>query len=92
MVLIAANEEIATSDHTAGLQRRRITMRFDHQVPPGQRRDLEREFKPCLPGVVAWALALSDDRVKQLLVETDQYVPNVGKFTLKTLQATNPLV
>lgn len=91
LVLIGANQAIGSSDLTSGLQRRRITVRFDNQIAPGDRRDMESEFQPYLSGVIAWALAMPDDRMKALLVETDTHVPAVAQFNLETLRQVNPL-
>jgi putative DNA primase/helicase len=91
MVLIAANTDIATSDHTSGLQRRRITVRFENVVPPEERRDLDAEFEPYLPGVINWVLALPKAEVESLLLETERRVKALAGVSMMTLISNNPI-
>jgi P4 family phage/plasmid primase-like protien len=91
MVLIAANEPIQSSDYTTGLARRRITIRFDNSVMPSMRRDLEREFEPYLPGLLNWVLAMDEKRVRELILNTDEYVKSLSLVSKENLIATNPL-
>lgn len=91
MVLMAANEHVASSDYTSGLQRRRITVRFDRAVSPDKRRDLDEEFKPYLPGVINWVLSMPQDRVTDILRNTDKLVKTLAGASMQTLVATNPI-
>lgn len=91
MVLIAGNQHTESSDYSSGIQRRRITLRFDHVVPASERRDLDAEFAPLLPAVAAWALAMSHDEVTHYLRNTSSAVRSLRGVRLETLAATNPL-
>gem|GEM_PF-1924789 len=91
MVLVAANQDMGSSDYTSGLQRRRITVRFEKVVPPEKRRDLESEFEPYLPGVINWALSMPQERVTALLRDTDKYVRTLAGSSMQTLINTNPI-
>ena len=66
LVLIAANEEVQSSDYTSGLGRRRLTLYFTH-VPTAPRdllsihgRTFDGEFVAELPGLLTWVLAMPD--------------------------------
>ncbi|MDA8307504.1 MAG: DUF5906 domain-containing protein [Deltaproteobacteria bacterium] len=90
MVLIAANQDICSSDYTSGLQRRRITVRFENVVSTEKRRDLDSEFEPYLPGVVTWALTMPYDEVTAYLRDTDRHVGSLNGVSMQTLINTNP--
>jgi len=91
MVMLAANETVQSSDYTSGLERRRLTVPFTHQVAPEKRRDLQREFKPYLPGLLNWVLEVSDERVTELVRNTKRSVPSLRKMQAETLCESNPL-
>jgi len=67
MVILASNEPVQSSDYTSGLERRRLTVPFIHQVKANERRDLDAEFKPYLPALLQWVLAIPDDQVTALV-------------------------
>lgn len=67
LVLMAGNQPLRSSDHTTGLLRRRITIPFNLQVAEEDRRDLEAEFAPELPGLLNWVLELSESEIKKAL-------------------------
>ena len=92
MVLIAANQHTTSTDYSSGIQRRRITVAFDHVVPADQRRDLDAEFEPLLPGVVRWVLDMPDHEVTAYLRSTSTRVKSLNAVRLETLEATNPIV
>ena len=91
MVIVAANEPVVSSDYTSGLERRRLTLPFTHQVKPGERRDLDKEFKPYLPGLLAWALAMPDEEVTGLLLDTSNTVRSLAASKAEFLIETNPM-
>ncbi len=91
LVLIAANEPIQSADYTSGLQRRRLTMTFTHQVAPENRRDLASEFEPELPGLVNWVLAMPEQRMEELLRDTNRHVKSLENSYFNNLVATNPI-
>lgn len=91
MVIVAANEPVVSNDYTSGLERRRLTLPFTHQVKPGERRDLDREFKPYLPGLLAWALAMPDEEMTRLLLDTCNTVQSLAASKAEFLIETNPM-
>lgn len=99
MVLIAANEAIQTTDYTSGLERRKLTIPFMHQVTPGQRRDLltinhagtSGEFVAHLPGLLNWVLKMPDAEMKGLILDTAINVPSLTQWKAEGLLESNPI-
>jgi putative DNA primase/helicase len=91
MVIISANEPPQSSDYTSGLKRRRLTVPFNLQVEPSQRRDLDAEFKPYLPGLLEWVLTMPDEQMYQLVVNTQQSVFSSRNWDIEMLLDTNPI-
>lgn len=91
MVMVAANEMIQSSDYTSGLERRRCTIPFVHQVEPSKRRDLDKEFQPYLPGLLKWVLDMPDSDMEKLLKDTATSVKSLRSWKAETLLDTNPI-
>jgi putative DNA primase/helicase len=91
MLLIAANEPIASKDYTSGIARRRITVQFNHQVKAEERRDLEAEFAPLIPSIVNWVLELPEEDVRDYMLQTDLCVASLRDAARDNLLAVNPL-
>lgn len=91
MVILAANEPVQSSDYTSGLERRRLTIPFIHQVKPDERRDLDGEFRPYLPGLLEWVLAMPSDQVTALVRNTSSSVRSLAKWKAESLLETNPM-
>ncbi|MBD2255467.1 DUF3854 domain-containing protein [Nostoc parmelioides] len=91
MVWIAANEIIQSSDYTNALSRRRLSMPFERVVPQNERRPLEKEFQPYLPGVLQWVLEMPALDVAAYVGDTNKLVPSLGSFSTEVLLSTNPL-
>jgi len=91
MVIVGANESIQSSDYTSGLERRRLTVPFIHQVKPEERRDLDAEFKFYLPSLLAWVLDIPDEQVTALVRNTSSTVLSLAKWKAETLIETNPM-
>lgn len=91
MVILASNEPIQSSDYTSGLERRRLTVPFAHQVKPDERRDLNAEFEPYLPGLLEWVLAMPDSRVTELVRNTSSSVRSLAVYKAEMLLANNPI-
>jgi phage/plasmid-associated DNA primase len=98
LVLIAANEEVQSSDYTSGLGRRRLTVYF-HHVPTVPRHLLtlrgctfQGEFVAELPGLLNWILAMPPSEMYELLSLDHQLTsPSLRANWAKSLLATNPL-
>ena len=91
MVLIASNQHNASTDYSSGIQRRRITVLFDHVVPADKRRDLDSEFEPLLSGVVRWSLDMPENEVTAYLRNTLNRVASLKSVRIESLTATNPI-
>ena len=92
MVLIAANQHTTSTDYSSGIQRRRITVLFDHVVPAEKRRDLDSDFEPLLSGVVRWSLDMPENEVTAYLRNTSNRVASLRAVRVESLTATNPIV
>ncbi|MBE9212961.1 hypothetical protein IQ247_09730 [Plectonema cf. radiosum LEGE 06105] len=91
VVWVACNEAIQSSDYTNALARRRLSMSYEKVIPPHLRRDVIEEFKPYLPGLLAWVLSLTPDVVADYVRNTTKCVPSLASFGLEVLLETNPL-
>jgi hypothetical protein len=91
MVIVSANEPIQSSDYTSGLERRRLTIPFTHQVEQKKRRDLDVEFKPYLAGLLEWVLTMPDEQVAEFVRNTSESVFALKNWKVDTLLDTNPL-
>ncbi|MHC5763343.1 DUF3854 domain-containing protein [Nostoc sp.] len=91
VVWIAANEIIQSSDYTNALARRRLSMPFERVVPQNERRPLEKEFQPYLPGVLQWVLEMPAKDVAAYVGDTNKLVPSLASFSTEVLLSTNPL-
>jgi P4 family phage/plasmid primase-like protien len=99
MVILCANEAIASSDHTSGMERRRLTVPFTQRVSPGERRNLltvdrngaTGDFAEHLPGLFNWAMAIDDSEVRNLIVNTLISVPSLAACRGETLIASNSI-
>ena len=92
MVIIAANQHTDSNDYSSGIQRRRITIPFDHVVPACDRRDLEAEFEPHLPALLKWVLDMPQSEVTAYLRNTSAHTHSLRNARLDALAATNPMV
>ncbi|MBD1892929.1 phage/plasmid primase, P4 family [Coleofasciculus sp. FACHB-SPT9] len=99
MVVVAANEVVQSADYTSGLERRRLTVPLKNQIASEQQRNLIEmrgeqllgEFVGYLPGLLNWALAMSDEAVTNLVKRTAQHVPSLTQMKAETLCETNPI-
>lgn len=94
LVVMASNEHLATTDHTSGLDRRRLTVVFDRRATDEEkalwdsRGGEETVLHSEMPGLVNWLLELSRE-------ETTEIIRNPPKSTEKAnfeaMTAANPL-
>jgi phage/plasmid-associated DNA primase len=97
MVLVAANEQVQSTDYTSGLERRRLSIPFRHK--PAQARQLIAfrrgaavgEFVPYLAGLLNRVLAMTDAQMENLLRRTTQAVPALQEAHIRALVEANPL-
>lgn len=91
MLIIAANEPLASKDYTSGIARRRITLPFENRVDSTQRRDLIGEFAPLIPGLINWVLDMPDELVTSLVRDTDKNVKSLAGAAKENLISINPI-
>ena len=100
MVIYVANTPLASSDNTSGLERRRLTVPFNNQIALGKQRPLIEfhddgsvtgDFVPHLPGLLNWALEMSDVEMFELIKNTAVSVPSLAAAKIDVLTASNSL-
>ena len=91
MVIIGANQHTESTDYSSGIQRRRITVPFDHVVSVDKKRDLEAEFEPLLPAILKWVLDMPQQEVTAYLRSTSLHTASLKEARILALHATNPL-
>ena len=102
LVMISANEQIATTDATSGLARRRLTIPFD-RVYRGNGHtpliDLSKnggtpsgKLAPELPGIVNWLLQMPKEEMYKYLLETKSMVDYFRESNTRQLIRTNPII
>jgi len=72
LVLVASNQAITTTDHTSGLERRRLTVNFDYVFTEEEKANFynsggEKALHTELPGFVNWLLELSQHDISRLM-------------------------
>ena len=94
LVIIASNEHLATTDHTSGLDRRRLTVAFDRRVTDLEKMAWQAQggedvvLHSELPGLVNWLLELSQDDISNIIRNPPA---NTQKANFKAMTAGNPL-
>jgi|GEM_PF-1995659 len=100
MVIYVANTPLASSDNTSGLERRRLTVPFNNQIALGKQRPLIEfhddgsvtgDFVPHLPGLLNWALEMSDVEMFELIKNTAVSVPSLAAAKIDVLTTSNSL-
>lgn len=102
MVMVCANEPIQTTDNTSGLTRRRLTIEFNRplysknseakemiKIDNGDVRGL---WKDCLPGLVNWVLQMTDQEMREYLLDTYEKVPSLKRVRNEIMLNSNNLV
>lgn len=103
VVIITANEAIQSTDYTSGLARRRLTIPFDRPFTGTQAEQKELikfntkgepqgEFAPLLPGLVNWLLDMSEEEMRDYLMETNKRVEFFKKYSLNQNLRSNPIL
>ena len=94
LVVMASNESLQTTDHTSGLDRRRITVIFDRRATDEEKQAWqalggeEVVLHSELPGFVNWLIELSQDQISQII----RNPPNrIREADLDAMTATNPI-
>lgn len=102
MVMVVANEPIQTTDNTSGLSRRRLTIEFNRPLydKSSEAKEMIKLdqgivkglWKHYLPGLVNWVLQMSDDEMRQYLLDTYEIVPSLKRVRNEILLNSNNLV
>jgi len=103
VVMITANEAIQSTDYTSGLARRRLTIPFDRPFTggPNEQKELikfnpkgepQGVFAPLLPGLVNWLLDMSEEEMREYLMETSKKVKFFQKYEKMQNLRSNPLL
>ena len=103
VVMITANEAIQSTDYTSGLARRRLTIPFDRPFTggPNEQKELikfnskcepQGVFSPLLPGLVNWLLDMSEEEMREYLMETSKKVKFFQKYERTQTLRSNPLL
>lgn len=94
LVIMASNENLMSTDHSSGLERRRITVTFDLRVTEDEklawqaRGGEETLLHSELSGLVNWLLELSPEQIGQLLRNPPQRIRDAN---LEAMKAGNPV-
>ena len=102
MVMVCANEPIQTTDNTSGLTRRRLTLEFNRplydknseakemiKLDQGIVRGL---WKHYLPGLVNWVLQMTEQEMREYLLDTYEKVPALKRIRNDILLNSNNLI
>jgi len=103
MVMITANEAIQSTDYTSGLARRRLTIPFDRPFMggPNEQKELikfnskgepQGVFSPLLPGLVNWLLDMTEENMREYLMETSKKVKFFQTYEKMQTLRSNPLL
>lgn len=94
LIVIASNESLQVTDHTSGLDRRRITVIFDRRASDEEKQAWQSQggeeavLHSELPGLVNWALELSQDDIARIIRNPPE---RIRKADREAMTATNPI-
>ncbi len=94
LVVMASNESLQVTDHTSGLDRRRITVIFNRRPTNEEKEAWESKggeesiLYSELPGLVNWLLELSPDEIYQIINNPPERIRNAD---LDAMTASNPI-
>ncbi len=94
-VFMMSNERFVTSDHTSGIERRRMTVWFlrrfsiEERASWQERGGEEEILYPEIPGIINWALELNDMEVRTLFNKTPE---RVRQANLDAARDNNPVL
>ncbi|MXS82136.1 hypothetical protein ABD07_03320 [Nitrosomonas oligotropha] len=94
LVVMASNESLQVTDHTSGLDRRRITVIFDRRATNEEKQiwqwqgGEETVLHAELPGLVNWLLKLSQAEISQTIRNPPERIRSAD---LDAMTASNPI-
>ena len=103
LIIMTANEQIATTDPSSGLFRRRLTIPFDRPftgsskeqcvlIDVNNQGEAVGKFAPYLQGLVNWLLQMSDEEMREYLMETAKKVDYFQKYNTRQRIRANPIM
>lgn len=103
LLMITANEPIQTTDPTSGLARRRLTIPFEKPFTGSSAEqktliDMDDkgqpfgEFADLLPGLVNWVLDMSENDMREHLMETSSKVNFFAKYQREQILKSNQIM
>lgn len=102
LIVITANEQVQSTDPSSGLHRRRLTVPFDRPFTGSSKEQTTLIncgphgttgiFTEHLPGLVNWLLKMSEDEMREYLMETSKKVPYFQKYNTRQQVRANPLI
>lgn len=94
LVIMASNESLQVTDHTSGLDRRRITVIFDRRATNEEKQAWQRQggeepvLHSELPGLVNWLLELSHEEISRIIRNPPKRIADAN---LDAMTASNPI-
>lgn len=94
LVVMASNESLQVTDHTSGLDRRRITVIFNRRATNEEKQAWQSQGGEAvvlhseIPGLVNWLLELSQDEITRIIRNPPQ---RILEADLDAMTATNPI-
>ena len=94
LVVMASNESLQVTDHTSGLDRRRITVIFDRRATNEEKQAWQQQggeeavLHSELPGLVNWLLELSQDDISKIIRNPPKRIADAN---LDAMTASNPI-
>lgn len=94
LVVMASNESLQSTDHTSGLDRRRITVIFNRRATNEEKQQWQAQggeeavLHSELPGLVNWLLELSQAEISQTIRNPPERILTAD---LDAMKASNPI-
>jgi len=90
-LILAANQDVQSSDHSNGLQRRRITLRLNVVINPEDMKDLDPLFIENAAGIVNWMLDMEDEEMVKYLKTPEKMSAEIRKARKEQMLNTDSL-
>lgn len=92
MVFLASNEALVTTDYTSGLERRRVTVNFDHRFSENEKAAFhanggEAALQDEIPGLVNWLLDMTTEEMDRRITSPPQKIIDANDDAMR---AGNP--
>lgn len=94
LVVMASNESMQTTDHTSGLDRRRITVIFDRRATNEEKQAWDSQggeeavLHSEIPGLVNWLLELTQNEIFDIIRNPPKRIRQADN---EAMRSTNPL-